>query len=144
MRSVRAALAVLAVAAACQGRGNSADDPDPVFTAEDRARLAELSPAALPGPPADASNRLADDPVAAQLGQRLFFDPLFSGQLLDGDNDGTPTTLGMKGDTGKVACTGCHVPSAGFLDNRTLRKQISLAAGWVIRRTPSLLDVGQA
>jgi cytochrome c peroxidase len=36
------------------------------------------------------------------------------------------------------------VPTAGFLDNRTLGEQISLAAGWGRRRAPSLIDVGQA
>ena len=71
-------------------------------------------------------------------------DPGFAGRLLDGDNDGTPTTLGMRGETGKVACAGCHVPVAGFSDNRTLGNQISLASGWNLRRTPALLDVGQA
>jgi cytochrome c peroxidase len=98
----------------------------------------------LPAPPRDPSNRLADDRRAAKLGQRLFFDKSFSGRLLEGDNDGSAKTLGMKGETGKVACVGCHVPQAGFLDDRTLGKQISLAASWVLRRTPSLLDVGQA
>jgi cytochrome c peroxidase len=119
-------------------------DAAPSFTSDELALLATLSPATLPAPPADASNRFADDPNAAALGQRFFFEPGFAGALLDGDDDGSSNTLGMKGQTGKVACAGCHVPSAGFLDNRTLGFQISLAAGWGIRRTPSLLDVGQA
>ena len=50
----------------------------------------------------------------------------------------------MKGQTGKVACAGCHVADAGFLDNRSLGRQVSLAAGWGRRRAPSLLDVAQA
>ena len=136
----------LAVMGSCRSASQPPNDPDPapVFTAADLATLAELAPPTLPAPPTDASNRFADDPRAALLGQRLFFDPLFSGKLLEGDNDGSPTTLGAKGQTGRVSCAGCHVPSAGFLDNRTLGRQISLAAGWVLRRTPSLLDVGQA
>src|SRR5579884_2916959 len=44
--------------------------------------LQALSPATLPPPPPDASNRYADDPGAAALGHRFFFDPLFSGKLL--------------------------------------------------------------
>jgi cytochrome c peroxidase len=80
----------------------------------------------------------------ARLGQRFFFDPAFSGPLVDGDNDGESTTLGHLGETGRVACAGCHVASAGFLDDRTLGQQLSLGAGWTHRRTPSLLDVGQA
>jgi cytochrome c peroxidase len=95
-------------------------------------------------PPPDSVNRFADDPSAAAFGQRLFFDPRFSGQLLDGDNDGSVNALGHKGEAGKVACSGCHVPSSGFSDTRTIRQQISLAAGWGKRRAPSLLDVGQS
>lgn len=120
------------------------DDPEPYFTEEETAALAKLSPQTLPPPPADITNRFADNPAAALLGQKFFFDPLFSGALLDADNDGGPTSLGVYGETGKVSCAGCHIPNAGFLDNRSRGKQISLAAGWVIRRTPSLLDVGQA
>lgn len=116
----------------------------PVLTASERAALTALSPVVLPPPGADASNRFADDARAASFGQKLFFDPSFSGKLLDGDNDGGPNSLGSKGQAGKVACAGCHVPAAGFLDNRTLGEQITLAAGWGRRRTPSLLDVGQA
>jgi cytochrome c peroxidase len=111
---------------------------------EERALLETLSPETLPPPPNDVSNAYADDQAAALFGQRLFFDPGFSGKLLDGDNDGSVNALGKKGETGKVACAGCHVPEAGFLDDRTLGKQISLAAGWGRRRAPSLLDVGQA
>jgi cytochrome c peroxidase len=116
----------------------------PSFTADELAALGALSPVTLPPPGPDASNKFADDARAAALGQKLFFEPAFAGKLLDGDDDGSPSTLGVKGQTGKVACAGCHVPSAGFLDNRTLGGQISLAAGWGRRRAPSLLDVGQA
>jgi cytochrome c peroxidase len=108
------------------------------------AEILALAPAELPPPPADASNRFADDPRAIAFGHRLFFEKGFSGRLLEGDNDGSEQTLGMKGETGKVSCAGCHVPASGFLDDRTLNKQISLAAGWGRRRAPSLLDVAQA
>jgi cytochrome c peroxidase len=107
------------------------------------ARLKALSPATLPPPARDISNRFADDPRAAALGQRLFFDPSFSGRLLDADNDGSPQTLGKVGATGRVACAGCHLPASGFLDARSPGRQISLASGWGLRKAPSLLDVGQ-
>jgi len=118
-------------------------DQAPTFTQDELALLATLSPDALPPPRADVSNAFADSPEAAALGQKLFFEPRFSGMLLDGDDDGSPSTLGKKGETGKVACAGCHLPEAGFLDNRTLGTEISLAAGWGRRKTPSLIDVGQ-
>jgi cytochrome c peroxidase len=116
----------------------------PRFTRAELDALGTLAPTTLPSPPEDVSNRFADDPAARAFGQKLFFDADFSGKLLDGDNDGTVNALGNVGDTGKVSCAGCHVPDAGFLDDRTLGKQISLGAGWGLRRAPSLLDVGQA
>jgi cytochrome c peroxidase len=112
-------------------------------SSRERAVLATLSPASLPPPPTDRSNRFADDDAAARLGQELFFDPTFSGPLVDSDNDGKSNALGKVGDTGRVACAGCHVPASGFVDTRSLGKAISLGAGWGVRRAPSLLDVGQ-
>ncbi|HEY3493277.1 MAG TPA: cytochrome c peroxidase [Polyangiaceae bacterium] len=91
----------------------------------------------------DPTNRFADDPRAATLGQKLFFDTRFSGPLLDEANDGSGGTLGRRGETGKVACASCHVPERGvFADTRSPRRQLSLASGWTRRRAPSLLDVG--
>jgi len=106
--------------------------------------LRALSPSALPKPLPDATNRFADNPTAAAFGKQLFFDAFFAGPLLDSDNDGSPATLGRPGDTGKVACASCHVPSGGFSDTRSFQLQISLGAGWGRRRAPSLLDVGQS
>lgn len=95
-------------------------------------------------PPEDPSNRFADDPRARWLGQRLFFDASLSGPLLEGDNDGSGGTLGVKGEPGKVSCASCHVPKDHFVDTRSPHRQISLAAEWTKRRTPTLLEVGFA
>ena len=125
--------------------GDQGGDPPGLIGDEAWAELMKLSPSAtLPAPPADVSNHVADDPAAAALGQALFFDPLFSGPLLDSDNDGFHEGVGMQGEPGKVSCASCHLPESGFVDTRTLHKQLSLAAGWTNRRTPSILDVGQA
>jgi cytochrome c peroxidase len=126
------------------GPTTDADAGAPVFSAAERAALGALSPASLPPPGPDVSNRFADDAAAAAFGQKLFFETGFSGALLEGDDDGSSATLGVQGQTGKVACAGCHVPAAGYLDDRSTGEQISLAAGWGKRRAPSLLDVGQA
>jgi cytochrome c peroxidase len=143
MRGAHHALSGAALLAlACSSDPQASQRPPGLSQAEYEALL-ELSPAELPAAPPDVSNRFADDARAARLGQRLFFDPGFSGTLLDGDNDGTAAALGRVGDTGKVSCAGCHVPEAGFLDDRTLGKQISLGSGWGRRKAPSLLDVGQ-
>jgi cytochrome c peroxidase len=53
-------------------------------------------------------------------------------------------TLGKAGEAGKVSCAGCHVPSTNFVDTRSPHQQISLAAQWTQRRTPTLLEVGFA
>jgi len=132
---------IAAITALACGRGTGPTTPDP---AQLRAQLASLSPATLPAPPPDRTNRVADNPAAAALGQKLFFNASFSGRLIDGDNDGSSNALGVRGQTGRVSCAGCHVPASGFLDTRSFGEQASLAAGWGQRRTPSLLDVGQS
>jgi cytochrome c peroxidase len=119
------------------------DDPEPTFTPEQRAALKALRYDDGPPPP-DPSNRVADDPAARAFGQRLFFDPAFSGPLLEGDNDGTIATLGKQGEAGRVSCAGCHVPSSGFVDTRSPHEQVSLAAQWTLRRTPTLLEIAFA
>lgn len=149
-RALSSSLLVAAAASACGNAGRAPvaasdpDDPEPTFTADERASLATLTADPLPAAPFDASNRLADDARAAVFGQRLFFDAGFSGKLLDGDNDGSTNAVGRKGETGKVSCASCHVPETGFNDTRSVRMQISLGAGWGRRRAPSLLDVGQS
>ncbi|MGE4131807.1 MAG: cytochrome-c peroxidase [Bdellovibrionales bacterium] len=115
------------------------------FSASEWQELQKLSPAPqLPKPPVDVTNRFADNPNAAKLGQELFFDPGFSGPLLESDNDGFHDGAGLQGETGRVSCASCHVPASGFSDTRTIHKQLSLASGWTFRRTPSILDVGHA
>ena len=77
-------------------------------------------------------------------GKKFFFEPRFSGALLDESNQGPiGGALGLVGDTGKVSCSGCHIPKGSYSDIRTPRRQNSLGAGWTRRRAPSLLDVGQ-
>src|SRR5258706_8410697 len=91
----------------------------PVFSADEKQLLRQLSPGQLPGPVADTSNAHADDATAAVLGRKLFLDAGFSGQLLDADNNGGPNTLGVQGQSGRVACSGCHAPLSQFGDTRS-------------------------
>jgi len=66
------------------------------------------------------------------------------GPLLDEANDGLSGTLGKKGQPGRVACVGCHVPTnGGFVDVRSPREQLSLGSGWTHRKAPSLLNVAE-
>ena len=101
--------------------------------------------------PADASNAVADDANAATLGQALFFDPDFSGRLLDSDN-GTAQNMegfvhksvGHQGESGRVSCASCHVPTDVFGDTRTVHQQVSLAAGRSKPRAPKIYEIYDA
>ena len=79
------------------------------WSAAERETLRSLSLAALGAPPADPSNRYADDPAAAALGHRLFFDPRLSGN-------------------GRVACATCHVPGREFQDGVALAEGVGTTA----------------
>jgi cytochrome c peroxidase len=84
------------------------------WTAEERALIASLSP--IPPPPPSPTNRFADDPAAARLGQALFFDRRLSAD-------------------GQVACASCHVPSRAFTDGLPLARGV----GTTGRHAPSVL-----
>ena len=68
--------------------------------------------------PPDPSNSVADDPRAAELGKRLFFDVRLSGN-------------------GKVACATCHRPDLYFTDGLPKARGI----GETMRGAPSLIGV---
>jgi len=69
-------------------------------------------------PPPDPTNAFADDPRAAQLGRRLFFERRLSGD-------------------GKFNCAHCHDPAKGFSDG----KPIAEAAGRTEHNAPGLMNV---
>ncbi|MDE0322803.1 MAG: cytochrome-c peroxidase [Candidatus Poribacteria bacterium] len=92
------------------------EQEDDIFTAREWSVIQRLSP--LPeAPPPNPTNRVADNPEAAQLGQMFFFDTRFS-------KDGT------------VACATCHSPFHGFADVEAT----SLGAGRGTRNAPTLLN----
>ena len=76
-----------------------------------------LASSPLPAPPADSTNRYADDPEAAELGRMIFFDPRLSGN-------------------GEVSCATCHQPDRWFADGLTKSKGIGIAD----RHSPTLVD----
>ena len=134
-------VSVFALLVACSS--NAGGDTPPLVSPEQRAALQALRYDDT-APPADVSNRVADDQRAQQFGQQLFFESAFSGRLLEGDNDGTSATLGAQGEAGRVSCAGCHLPGSGFIDSRSPHSQVSLGAQWTLRKTPQLLDVAFA
>jgi cytochrome c peroxidase len=86
-------------------------DLEQVSLRKDFGRLAATAPA-------DASNAAATSAAAAKLGQALFFDPRYSAN-------------------GQVACATCHIPEAGFQDNRANTSQGIEFTG---RHAPSVLN----
>jgi cytochrome c peroxidase len=74
------------------------------WTSAQLEELRSMSLAGLEPLPGDPTNRVADDPRAADLGRRLFFDTRLS-------------------SNGRVACSTCHQAERGFQDG------IPLAAG---------------
>ena len=74
--------------------------------------LRSLSLSSLEPPPPDPTNRVADDPRAADLGKRLFFDTRLSAN-------------------GSVACATCHQPDRDFQDGVALGRGV----GVTTRRT---------
>jgi cytochrome c peroxidase len=138
-RRSAAALLFVTILTSCGSDNQPAAGPPAV----DKTALLPLRYDSGP-PPADPSNRFADDPAARDLGQRLFFDASFSGPLLEGDHDGSGGTLGKQGEAGRVSCASCHVPESGFVDTRSPHRQISLGAEWTVRRSPTLLDIAFA
>ena len=97
--------------------------PDaPRWSAAERAMLRSLSLASLGPLPHDPSNRHADDPRAAALGHRLFFD----------------TRLSVDG---RVACATCHVPSAEFQDGTPLAAGVGTTARRTIAASETAYDL---
>jgi cytochrome c peroxidase len=83
--------------------------PMPAFAPDELETIRSLWIGSLPALPADPSNRVADDPDAAALGEAIFFDRRFSAN-------------------GQVSCSSCHQPELAFTDG--------LARGVGIAETP--------
>ena len=105
MRRIRALAAgalVVAVAAFLLVRPGGGS---PEWTSDEIATLRSLALASLEPLPPDPSNAVADDPRAAVMGQKLFFDMRFSANA-------------------EVACASCHQPDLKFTDGLPLAKGV--------------------
>ena len=86
------------------------------FSKAERIAISQLSPI---GPvPADPTDKVADNPMAARFGQYLYFDPTLSANH-------------------KVSCASCHQPARAFTDGR----RVGIGIGKDTRNTPTLLNV---
>ena len=92
------------------------DAPAETWSPAELRMLRSLQLESLKPLPPDPSNRFADDPRAAALGARIFFDTRFS-------------------DNGEVACATCHQPEKYFTDGLPLSQGI----GETGRGAPSLI-----
>lgn len=91
------------------------------WSPEQVEQLRSLSLAELEPLPPDPSNRVADDPRAVALGNRLFFDARLS-------------------SNGKVSCASCHIPSRAFQDDKPLANGV----GTTSRRTMPIAGTAYA
>ena len=114
--AVSAAAVVLIAAISITARSTDAE-----WTTAEIEELQALSLSALEPLPADPTNRVADDPAAAELGRRLFFDTRFS-------------------SNGQVACATCHKPELGFQDGTALASGV----GTTSRRTMPIAGTAYA
>lgn len=97
-RKRAAGIAVLALWALACPRSDPADRPNGgAWTPAELELLHSLSLGSLPPPPKSDSNRVADEPRAERMGERLFFDPGLS-------------------RNGEISCATCHIPELHFTD----------------------------
>jgi len=90
----------------------------PPWTDAETATLKSLWLESLPDLPEDRSNAVADDPVAAEFGRELFFDPRLSAN-------------------GSISCATCHQEERRFTDGL----QKAQAIGTTDRHTPSIVGM---
>jgi cytochrome c peroxidase len=105
-------LCVLALVAAPASHAQTAAE----WSAAEIAILRTLTLSSLPRLPPDPSNRYADDPRAAELGHRLFFDTRLS-------------------SNGRVSCATCHDPARDFTDG----KKVAVGVGVTARNAPTII-----
>jgi len=136
MRIAGPRLTVLLLAAAALGSACSGGDQ---LTPEELTMLKTFRVTAPLLPP-DDSNVYADDPGAARLGKRFFFDTRFGG-VLGPDTDGmSHGSVGRAGETEKLACVSCHDLDHGGADFRSRPVSVSLGAGYSGRNAPGVIN----
>jgi cytochrome c peroxidase len=99
------------------GASAPVQDDRALYSPEELSAIYRHSPLGLMPP--DPTNRVADDPRAATLGQFLFFDTRFSAN-------------------GKVSCASCHQTARAFTDGRALAQGMSVGT----RNSPTVLNAG--
>ena len=83
-------------------------------------------------PPPDASNRFWNNPAAAELGRKFFFDPAFSGNAtqVDAIKRPSPPARAAVEQPIKIPCATCHDPQHAGIDTTSVPGNVSVGAGW--------------
>ena len=117
--------------AACGGRADDlfCGDQGCGWSDGEWSRMRSLG--GLPPPPPDPTNRFADDPGAAALGQRFYFDVGFSGSARWADTLRRPTTVGRApvGQPIRISCATCHDLGRAGVDVSSVPGNVSVGAG---------------
>lgn len=121
MKKLFLTLLLITLATATVGSGfwfweNRIKYPNPAWTDKEKQAITSLWLHNLPALPPDPSNRYADQPEAAALGHRIFFDTRFSAN-------------------GQVACASCHQPDKYFSDGQAL----ATGMGVTSRSSPTIV-----
>lgn len=110
---------------------------DDVFTPDEWAKIQTLSP--LPPLPANPTNRYADDPAAAVLGQKLFFDSAYTGAVVRGTVE--EGQLGPCCTFEVYSCASCHDPADYFIQTTANPKSLMMGVtGWFKRNVPTVMN----
>jgi cytochrome c peroxidase len=114
---------------------------DGMFSQVEWRRINTFSP--LPPPPPSPTNRFADNLAVAELGQRLWFEKRYAGEITEGcmlegcaDDGG----LGKVGERGKVSCADCHQAEHWFNDRRSIPNTTSIGTARTRRNAPSMVN----
>ena len=118
-RRVRALVVCLVAGTGCWEE----QQVDDVFSEDEWAYLQTFQIDRLPRP--------AYREDLARVGQQLFFDPAYSGPIVNTNANGA------KDDLGKVSCALCHDPAKSFSDDKSL----SIGTNVTKRNTPGLIDL---
>lgn len=120
-RPLLVALSLLVVIAALAAGAHRIGSAPAQWSPDEIEMLRSLSLSELGKLAPDPSNRYGDDPRAAVLGERFFFDTRFS-------------------SNGKVSCASCHDPAKSFQDGIPLGKGVGTTA----RRTMPIAGTAHA
>ena len=142
MRLALFTCAISLLAAGLVGCNDPCADGTCLFTASEWKRLQSL--ADLGDPPPDPSNKYAGHPLAEKLGQRLYFDPGFSGDatLLDMLRRPAPYARAPKGMPTAISCATCHNPARAGADFTSTPAHVSIGAGWYDVNSQQTLNAG--